>query len=330
MAGGSSHQRSIEKAAKARLAEQVTETVVKRLSGSAPSSVSPPWYESNLFWGLVALGAGILLTVVAAMKHDLRWLLWLAWPCFVFASWTVIKRVKRVWVRRIAAGACIVVVGAGLYGMGIWLRITEASTPDALFQAQLNELEQLEDFVGTKDESELREVFGLSKLLSVNLWIWRSAFAPNRYSSEELNAINAYIKSNIKQADTRFGVTSKEGSRLTFTANKGAVAVISLPQEYVTGRATLARFESSIKLPSTVRSALLELDQTITNNTSLLFDVMNEKVSQNPDNLIFDNDPHSRFFSSMTNTYWEKFTPLRPKTEKVVESTRIYLKVDQR
>lgn len=31
-----------------------------------------PGYESNLVWGPLALGAGILLSVVAAMKHDLR------------------------------------------------------------------------------------------------------------------------------------------------------------------------------------------------------------------------------------------------------------------
>ena len=35
-------------------------------------------FESNLFWGPTALGAGIVLAVVAAMKHDLRWLLYFA------------------------------------------------------------------------------------------------------------------------------------------------------------------------------------------------------------------------------------------------------------
>jgi len=34
-----------------------------------------PWYESNMVWGPVALASGIVLAVVAAMKHDLRWLL---------------------------------------------------------------------------------------------------------------------------------------------------------------------------------------------------------------------------------------------------------------
>lgn len=275
------------------------------------------------------MGAAIVLTVVAAMKHDLRWLLWLAWPSFVFAFWTIIKCVNRVWVRRVAVGACVVVVGTGLYRMDVWLRIPEASSPDALFQAQLSELEQLENFIGTKNEMELREVFGFRKLLSVTLQIWRSGFAPDKYTPEEMKAIDTYIKSNVSEADTRFGVVSRKGNVPNFAVNKGAVAIITLPKEYVDGRAILVRFESSIKLPATVRSALLELDQTITNNTSLLFDVMNEKVSQNPDNLIFDGDPHSRFFSAISNAYWDRFTPLQPKTQKIIESTRIYLKVDQ-
>ncbi len=73
------------------------------------------WYESNLLWGPVALGAGILLAVVAAMKHDLRWLLYFAAPCFVFATWSLLKR----WLRRLwliaSVLVCALLICGGLY-----------------------------------------------------------------------------------------------------------------------------------------------------------------------------------------------------------------------
>lgn len=86
-----------------------------------------PWYESNLFWGPVPLGTGILLAVVAAMKHDLRWLLWFAAPCFIFASWTLAKR----WLRGWSLGMTVLVAGllicGGMYWIDIWLGRPESS-----------------------------------------------------------------------------------------------------------------------------------------------------------------------------------------------------------
>jgi hypothetical protein len=41
-------------------------------------------HESNLVWGPIGIGCSIVLTVVAAMPHDLRFLFLVAWPCFVF------------------------------------------------------------------------------------------------------------------------------------------------------------------------------------------------------------------------------------------------------
>src|SRR6266481_4429067 len=80
-----------------------------------------PWYESNLLWGPVSLGAGILLAVVAAMKHDLRWLLCFAAPFFVFAAWSLLKRWLRRWWLVAVLVSCTLLICGSLYGLGIWL-----------------------------------------------------------------------------------------------------------------------------------------------------------------------------------------------------------------
>ena len=80
-----------------------------------------PWYERNLFWGPVALGSGMVLTVVAAIKHDLRWLLVPALLCFLIASWAALRGVKPIWLRWAAVAAAAVVVSGGLYQLDHWL-----------------------------------------------------------------------------------------------------------------------------------------------------------------------------------------------------------------
>jgi hypothetical protein len=48
---------------------------------------APPWYQSTLFWGCVGAFLAIVLTVLAAMMHDVRWVLAFAWPFAAFAAW---------------------------------------------------------------------------------------------------------------------------------------------------------------------------------------------------------------------------------------------------
>ncbi len=50
--------------------------------------------ESNRLWVPLSLGFGIVFSVVAAMKHDSRGLLWLAAPCFIIAFWRILASCK--------------------------------------------------------------------------------------------------------------------------------------------------------------------------------------------------------------------------------------------
>lgn len=84
-----------------------------------------PWYESNLLWGPLALAAAILLTVVPALKHDLSWLLWLAWACFGVVIWWLARRTREVFVITVLG---VVIAGAGLLWLGNRLR--QKAIPD--------------------------------------------------------------------------------------------------------------------------------------------------------------------------------------------------------
>jgi hypothetical protein len=86
---------------------------------NAASENGAQWYESNLFWGPLSLAIAAILTVVAAMKCDSRWLLWIAWPCFSLTIWWLARRTKEVLIVTVLG---TLMVGFGLLWLGNWLR----------------------------------------------------------------------------------------------------------------------------------------------------------------------------------------------------------------
>jgi hypothetical protein len=111
----SSHGVTGARGAREPVASQATEP----LASVAPPARHAPWYESNLLWCPLALAIAVILTVIAAAKHDLRWLLWFAWPCLGVAVWCLAKRTREVWPITLLGSALI---GVCLLYLGNWLR----------------------------------------------------------------------------------------------------------------------------------------------------------------------------------------------------------------
>ncbi len=55
------------------------------------------------------------------MKHDLRWLLVVAWPFGAVAVWALVKEVKRRGLRRFCFVLGVILIGFSLLGLNIWL-----------------------------------------------------------------------------------------------------------------------------------------------------------------------------------------------------------------
>ncbi len=81
--GGNSHQRSV---LRGKLGQQgvapLVPLVVERMEPA-----QTPWYDSGLVWGAI----GIVITVVAAMKPDSRFLLFFVLPLMGVAAWATAK-----------------------------------------------------------------------------------------------------------------------------------------------------------------------------------------------------------------------------------------------
>jgi hypothetical protein len=85
-------------------------------------------HESNLVWGPIAIGCSIVLPVVAAMKHDLRFLFFVAWPCFTFGVWHLCKRIPYKALSYWTVGISCVLVAGALWGLNLWLAPHQTET----------------------------------------------------------------------------------------------------------------------------------------------------------------------------------------------------------
>jgi hypothetical protein len=129
MAGGNSHQRTVEKTRSERIEKQVLEVVSRILGGTSVAEKEPPWYETGRFWGGFTTAISIVLAVVAAMLKDVRWLLFAALP-FLVLSWGVVckplKASRWHW-RRALLSFLTVITGVGL--CVIYIKLSKPETP---------------------------------------------------------------------------------------------------------------------------------------------------------------------------------------------------------
>ena len=119
MAGGNAHQRAVI----GRIEKEVLQVVSQILGGSPLATKEIPWYETGRFWGGFGAFLAIVLTVIAAVEKDIRWLLFVAIP-FAGLSWSVIckplKPSKWHW-RKAMLAVLIAMTGIALGGVYVIL-----------------------------------------------------------------------------------------------------------------------------------------------------------------------------------------------------------------
>lgn len=86
-------------------------------------------HESNLVWGPIGIACSIVLTVVAATKHDLRFLLWFAWPCFLLGVWRLSLHIPYRALSYWATAVVGIAAAIGLYSLGGWLNPEQPVRP---------------------------------------------------------------------------------------------------------------------------------------------------------------------------------------------------------
>lgn len=211
---------------------------------------------------------------------------------------------------------------------GLISKAHDEPRPDAaLLSAQLKLLEQIDAFIGTKDESALREIFDLPGMLKYNIKLSRRSFAPKLVSSSESKEIDRYWKGGQARIDTRFALLSKVNDRVHLEHIPGKIGIINSSAKYVESRRQLTNLSSSSLLPSTVTAALKDFEKTIEDNMTLMVESLNESFASDPRYIFESDDSSSNWYGSASGRYWARFASLREKASAVSEEIRQYLGV---
>jgi hypothetical protein len=204
---------------------------------------------------------------------------------------------------------------------------SSVSVPSALLTSQLQELEDLQNFIGAKNEYELDETFDLRRMAVFNTALAVEYIAPQIVSPEQSAKISNYFAHGSAMADRRYCYITynKNGvSRLNFIPGK--LPLLDLSSQYSTARQKLVKFESSAEMPPKVAGAIKDFDNTIQSNTVILLDVINEKLAQDTNNIIQNDDPKSPNFGAVSLTYNHRIIPLEPRADEVIKQIKTYLK----
>lgn len=80
------------------------------------ASRQTPWWQQSLFWGPFGILMAIILALaVVAILKDVRWLLFVAWPCLLVSLWVATQDIKSWRVRAICIVIVVVLAALGHY-----------------------------------------------------------------------------------------------------------------------------------------------------------------------------------------------------------------------
>lgn len=96
------------------------------------------WHQSTLLWGALSVAITVILTVVAAMVKDFRWLLIVAFPFCCVAIWEIFKAIKSSRIRWVLIVISSLIAAAGL----AWLYVALRPSITAHIESQKTQEEQ--------------------------------------------------------------------------------------------------------------------------------------------------------------------------------------------
>ena len=215
-----------------------------------------------------------------------------------------------------------------------------------VFKTQLQELSSvLRLFVG-RGEVELRERFGLQKLLYINVTLlydrYASLFFDMEFDRDKrpynprdcpiqsapvelLELAHNYILPEKDDSETE--KLDPQGRRAQWQDYKHAEIVI--PREYWERRDELMKLLESPVLPKGCVELLEDFLETVEENTSLVGQVLTECTAELPEKYPTIESLERAAFAWIDNRYNDAFEKLKPKADSIVEFIRGYWSVDQ-
>src|SRR5207248_5413865 len=95
---------------------------------------------------------------------------------------------------------------------------------------------------------------------------------------------------------------SRTAGGIKVDALPGQMHFLNLAKKHFENRQRLAKFESSPQLPLTIRNAITELAKAVIENTHILLDTINDRLAENPENILQDQNGEFPLLGSTSGT----------------------------
>jgi hypothetical protein len=198
--------------------------------------------------------------------------------------------------------------------------------PQAILTSQIQELKQLQDFLGGKDEGELWELFDLPGISRFNIRRAKAVIRPDALTTQEAAEIDAFFKDGQAMIDLHYCKISRTAGGIQYHAIPGRLGILNISRKYVTNRQTSAKFQASAQLPASITNTVRQLDAAVAANAQLLHDVINKELAEHPDNILFDEDGNSPLFGATSGAFLDRRILLKPRQERIMSAIAAYLK----
>jgi len=203
---------------------------------------------------------------------------------------------------------CLSWAPLSVLGWLVWPKSSLPATTEV--DETLNELNEINDFIGKKDEEDLRTTFDFPDMLRYNIALQKQSLKPDSVSTEEAAEINAFFLNGNAVAGADYLKMKNYRGEIDYPHNK--VWFVNTSEKYQKSLKVLDSFISSAAVPPEVSRDLQEFDRIVRGNTAWMMNSLNQSLNASPKSIIENDIPSSKWFTTATNRYWSKFVPLRP------------------
>lgn len=210
-------------------------------------------------------------------------------------------------------------------------RPATAASVDPFIAGQFSEISRLEEFIGGKDEMELREIFDFPNLFSINMQMTKARLEKTEKTKTNVFDMTSYLKNGERmQFDGAIAGPNlkRTPNGFSYDPDPNKLALIILTKKYLESKKTMIAFSGSAKLPRDVIEKVNEFNAAIQSNTSSLQIVLNQVLQESPEYFLHFDDPTSKYGGVADNRVLDQFIQLKPKADAIIQSLRTHLKVN--
>jgi len=180
--------------------------------------------------------------------------------------------------------------------------------------------EEINEFICTKSEVELRETFDIPHIERDGILLAKQNLTPEARTQSDADALLRDFRDGGEQSITLRYMERTPPNNVK--AMPGKLGILILTHKYLDSVATLNRYASSALLPNDVAKALQEFERTLEINNEVLIDAINEAYASNPEAIVNANDCPKTACSVLNNLFYSEFTNLKPKADAIGEAIR--------